>query len=44
MLPQLAVGGWTPRPMKSRAASRRMIWPTPRLAATIITGSTLGSR
>ena len=44
MLPQLGVGGWMPRPRKSRAASIRMIWPTPRLAATISTGSTFGSR
>ncbi len=33
-----------PRPRKSRAASMRMICPTPRLAATISTGSTFGSR
>ena len=33
-----------PRPRKSRAASMRMICPTPRLAATISTGRTLGSR
>src|SRR5215467_9791506 len=44
MLPQLGVGGWMPRPRKDSADSARMIWPTARLAATIITGRALGSR
>src|SRR5688572_8784662 len=42
MLPQLAVGGWTPSPRKLADASRMMAWPTPRVAATMTGANVFG--
>ena len=36
MLPQLAIGGWMPRPKKLSTDSNRMMLPTDRVVATII--------
>jgi len=42
-LPQLGVGGWTPKPRNPKADSRITAWAIPRAAITINEGSVLGS-
>jgi hypothetical protein len=43
ILPQLAVGGWIPRPRKLNTLSNRMIFPTVNVVATIIGEVTFGN-
>ena len=44
MLPQLAIGGWMPRPRNDSTLSNRMMLPIDSVVETMIGEATLGSR